>query len=357
MSSGAASGGCVPARERHMSGVLLRPYEPAAAPHVVALWNRAMGGVFPLREAVLRQCLEDNPSARPEDAALAWEGDRLVGFGYLGLHRMPEVETAAFRDRAQLQAVVVHPARRRRGLGRRIAAELARAAREHGHERIEAGGGLFYLWAGVPVDLPAALGFAAALGFELGTPTYDLHGDVSDLAVDADTTRTLEEAGMRVRAASAADRAAVLAFLFAEFGGEWWHETRWFLDAGGDPAELLLLVDGAGGIVGLARIHGPATRPIGPPHFWAARRPPAAGGLGPIGVAAALRGRGLGRALLVVALDALRRRGLSDVVIDFTSLLGYYGPHGFAPWITYRHASAPISGLLGGAGPRGDGVR
>jgi GNAT superfamily N-acetyltransferase len=340
-----------------MSDVLLRPYEPAAAAHVVALWNRAIGGVFPLREAVLRQCLEDNPSARPEDAALAWERDRLVAFGYLGLHRMPDLETAVFRDRAQLQAVVVHPARRRRGLGRLIATQLARRARAHGHERLEAGGGMFYLWPGVPADLPGAVGFAQAIGFELGKPSYDLRGDVSGLTIDAETTQALDAAGLRVRPAAVGDRAAALAFLFAEFGGEWWHETRWFLDAGGDPAELLLLEDRAQRIVGLARIHGPATRPIGPPHFWAARRPPAAGGLGPIGIAAALRGRGLGRALLVVALDALRQRGLSDVVIDFTSLLGYYGPHGFRPWISYRRASAPVSRLLGSAGPEGEGPR
>ena len=59
--------------------------------------------------------------------------------------------------------------------------------------------------------------------------------------------------------------------------------------------------------------------------------------------------RGLGRALLVAALDRLRELGHADVVIDDTSLLGYYGPHGFAPWITYRHATAPLGPILLGA--------
>lgn len=69
--------------------VRLLPYEAAAAPHVVRLWNDAIGDVFPLREAVLRQCLEENPSARPEDACLAWsENGHLVGFGYAGVHRL-----------------------------------------------------------------------------------------------------------------------------------------------------------------------------------------------------------------------------------------------------------------------------
>ncbi len=328
-----------------MTAVRLLPYSPAAAPHVVALWGAAAGDVFPLREPVLRQCLEGNPSARPEDAVLAWEGGRLIGFGYAGLHRMPDRETARFRTRGQLQAVIVHPDRRRRGLGRRIAAALGERIHAHGVQTVEAGGGMFYLWAGVPEDLPGALAFASAIGFELGEPSWDLRGHVADLRIDATTKATLNASDATVTPATGDDRAALLAFLFTEFGGEWWNETRWFLDSGGDPAELLLLRDANGRILGLARIHGPATRPIGPPHFWAARRPPETGGLGPIGVAAELRGRGLGRALLVVSLDRLRRRGLTDVVIDFTTLLGYYGPHGFAPWITYRHATAPVDRL------------
>lgn len=330
-----------------MTTIDLRAYEPATAPHVVALWNAAVGDLFPLREPVLRQCLELNPSFRSSDALLAWEGDRPVGFGYLGLHRVVAAETLAFRRRSQLQAVVVHPDRRRRGIGRRICGQLALAARSHGSETVEAGGGMFYLWAGIPEDVPGAVEFATSLGFELGTPAWDLRGDVAGLRLDERTERTLVAAGMDVAPGTAADHAEILGFLYGEFGGEWWHETGWFLERGGDPAELLLMREGGGRLVGLARIHTPESRPVAPPHFWAARRPPAAGGLGPIGVAAELRGRGLGRALLVVALDELRRRGLTDVVIDFTSLLAYYQPHGFAPWITYRHATAPVARLIG----------
>jgi GNAT superfamily N-acetyltransferase len=331
-----------------MSDLQFRPYSPAAAPHVVALWEAAAGDVFPLREPVLRQCLEARPGALREDAVLVWEDERLVGFGYAGLHRLPDQETSDYRTRGQLQAVVVHPDRRRRGIGRQIAAALADRIRAHGVRTVEAGGGMFYLWAGIPEDLPGALAFATAIGFELGEPTWDLRGNVADLRVDAATQSALAASGLTIRPATTTDRHPLLTFLVAEFGGEWWHETRWFLDQGGDAADLLLLRDMNERILGLARLHGPASQPIGPPHFWAARRRPESGGLGPIGIAGEIRGRGLGRALLVVALDQLRLRGLSDVVIDFTTLLGYYGPHGFAPWITYREASAPVDRLAGG---------
>jgi GNAT superfamily N-acetyltransferase len=327
--------------------VRLLPYEPAAAPHVVRLWNDAIGDTFPLREAVLRQCLEANPSARPEDGCLAWsENGRLVGFGYAGFHRLELPETTGFRERGQLQAVVVDPAVRRRGIGRRIAGRLAGMARERGVERLEAGGGMFYLWGGMPDDLPDAGPYSEAIGFELGDVSWDLRGDVTDLRVDDGSAALLRAEGLTVQPATAADTAAALAFLLLEFGGEWWHETSWFLAEGGDPATILLLRDSGHRIIGLARIHTPDVRPIGPPHFWAARRTPAAGGLGPIGIAAERRGQGLGRSMLVVALDRLRRAGLNDVVIDLTSLLGYYGSHGFRPWMTWREGAAPVERVL-----------
>jgi GNAT superfamily N-acetyltransferase len=327
--------------------VRLLPYESAAAPHVVRLWNEAIGDVFPLREGVLRQCLECNPSARPEDGCLAWADDgRLIGFGYLGVHRLDLAETAQFRDRAQVQAVVVDREARRRGIGRRIVGHLAGLARDNGSQRLEAAGGMFYLWGGIPDDLPGAAAFSEAVGFELGDVSWDLRGDVAALRVGEETTKLLRDRGLVVKPATHSDTAAALDFLLGEFGGEWWHETTWFLAEGGDPATLLLLRDASKRIVGLARIHRPEVRPIGPPHFWAARRPPSAGGLGPIGIAAEHRGQGLGRALLVVALDRLRRAGLDDVVIDLTSLLGYYGSHGFQPWMTWRAGVAPVTRVI-----------
>jgi GNAT superfamily N-acetyltransferase len=246
----------------------------------------------------------------------------------------------------RIQAVVVAPDERRRGIGRRIAGRLAGMARDRGIERLDTGGGMFYVWGGMPDDLPEASAFSEAIGFELGDVSWDLRGDVTERRVDDVSVTLLRDGGLTVDSATAADVEPILAFLLAEFGGEWWHETSWFLAEGGDPATLLLLREASRRIVGLARIHRPDVRPIGPPHFWAARRPPASGGLGPIGIAAERRGRGLGRALLATALVQLRSAGLTDVGCDLTSRLGFYGSHGFAPWMTWRHGAAPTARII-----------
>jgi GNAT superfamily N-acetyltransferase len=336
--------------------VVLRPYEPAVAPVVTDLWLRTIGERYPLREEVLHGCLEDNPSYRPGDALVAWDGDRAVGFGYLGLLREDDPETIDQRGRAWLQAVVVDAEHRRARVGSRIVAGLATVAHRAGIAGIDCGTGFFYLWPGLPADLPDARPFAEALGFVTGERTWDLRGDVSGLTADAGAADLVAATGMRTVPARAVDRDALLRFLHREFGGEWWHDTRWFLDMGGDIADIVLLRDPSGDIVGCARLHTPATRPVGPPLFWAARRPVAAGGLGPIGVAAALRGRGLGKALLALALARLRDQQLDDVVIDFTTLLGFYGPLGFEPWMEFVHASGTVAEVLARARGAGRGT-
>lgn len=336
---------------RSRTNLEIRSYTPADALGIVDLWDRSIGDRYPLSEEVLRQCLDRNPSFLPDDALVALDGGRHIAFAYLGRYRLGASESLARRRRAWLQAVVVDASWRRHGVGRALVAELARPLHDEGVERVDAGGGSFYFWPGFPEDLPCAYPFGEALGFERGETTWDLRGDVRALD-DRAAQATLERARLRLAPADASDRADLLDFLLREFGVEWWHETAWFLDEGGDPADLQLLRDPANDdvIIGLARLHTPATRPIGPPHFWAARRSAAAGGLGPIGVAAARRGHGLGLALLTVALARLRDQGLFDVVIDFTTLLGFYGHLGFEPWMSFRQASVPTHRLSDAGG-------
>lgn len=334
-----------------MTDPAIRAFRPDDAPAVLELWNGSLGERYQLRPDVLELSVVTNPHARPRDAAVAEADGRLVGFAYAGISRSDAPELAEERGEAWLQAVVVAPSWRRHGLGGGLVRTVARIGRETGAEWLTAGGGLFYLWPGVPDDLPDAARFLAALGFVFAAdPSYDLRGDVSALSAAQadDATSALAAAGLSLVPARAADRDPLLRFLMVEFGGDWWHDIGWFLDTGGDPTEVLLLRAGDGAIQGFAKIHTPTSRPPSWPMYWRGGAP-TAGGLGPIGLAEALRGRGLGRALLVAALHRLRRLGHPDVVIDDTTLLGYYGPHGFAPWITYRHASAPLGPLLVGA--------
>lgn len=328
----------------------LRPVTPSDVDALVGLWKASIDGRYPLRADVLGLSLAADQATTMVDAALAEIDGRIVGFAFAGTCASGSLELAPLRGRVWLQAVVVAPEWRRRGFGSALVRRVVGLGRSTGATDVSAGGGLFYLWPGVPDSLSDAPPFLEALGFVFGADVgYDLRGDISGLWLDDQVGHALATAGCTVVPAAPGDRAGLVAFILAEFGPEWWHDIGFFLDAGGDPADLLLLVDTGGAIRGFARIHTTASRPPGWPMFLRGGAPDA-GGLGPIGVAEALRGRGLGRALLVSALHRLRTLGATDVVIDDTTLLGYYGPHGFRPWIAYRHATAPIGSLLADRG-------
>jgi len=294
---------------------------------VVDLWAEAVGPTFPLRPVVMRACL---------DSTTRWVcviGVRalndLVGFGYA---------TQRNGDVPRLQAVVVSPTHRRRGLGRWIAGRLLDACEARGASAVEVGAGSGYVWPGVPEDLAEAVPFAAALGLVPGLPTYDLRSDTSK--------QSLRSPGGGVTSlsfgtAGPTDVDGLVTFVESEFDREWALDMKEFFDAGGRPGDIFVVRD-RGDLLGFARLHVPTSHPVGPPLYWADRLTPRAGGLGPIGVAATRRGQGLGTALLTAALLHLRDKGSTDVVIDMTHLLSFYGQFGFAPWLRYRQAKLDL---------------
>lgn len=350
----------------------LVPYGPERCDAVVALWNAAIGEHFPLHPQVLAQVSELNPSFRSTDALVALDGGRTVGFGYLGRHRGTLDGRRPWDGVGWLQAVVVAPDARRRGIGRSIVRELLEGARADGLRTIGLGGGIHYFFPGVPAELPAAGPFLAALGAvpdggswtapddpvqaaaearagsrRIGV-TWDLRGPLARPAAADEAADALAAAGLVLRSlgGEADERAAFLARLAdGEFGVDWFHDMTWFLDHGGDPAAILLLRQrDSDAIAGLVRIVVPDDGPIPPQLFWRGLLGPRPGGLGPIGIGAELRGRGLGRALLALALAELHRRGAREVVVDWTVLLDYYGEFRIQPWKPYIEGSLPLPG-------------
>jgi GNAT superfamily N-acetyltransferase len=264
------------------------PYDPSLAPAVVALWNRTIGAAYPLREALFRQNLDRNPNFRPTDAVAVRRGEELVGFGLLQRYRGDAPLCREWRRYAWLAAAVVAPEHQRGGIGTRLVEWLTARAEGSAPAKVMAGGGIFWFFPGAPTDLPAARPFLASLGYRFGgTVYYDVRADLSAFTLPAASERVIADQGLAVRLAEPGDVAPLLAFLAAEFGAGWWHNADQFFRAGGAPSDWLLLVRGAE-IVGMAQLHHAEEAVISAPRYW--RAGPEAGGFGPIGVAASLRG-------------------------------------------------------------------
>jgi predicted N-acetyltransferase YhbS len=89
-------------------------------------------------------------------------------------------------------------------------------------------------------------------------------------------------------------------------------------------------------LLGFAHLFHPGSRLVGPSMTWTSDQAARAGGLGPMGLAPALRGRGLGLALLDRSIQYLSALGVREITVDWTGLTGFYGRLGFSTSKRYR---------------------
>jgi mycothiol synthase len=200
-----------------------------------------------------------------------------------------------------IRILAVGRAVRRRGIG---GALLAAAEEPLGRKRriviaAEAGN---YFTPGVVEGDEETLLFLQHRGYERSDETDNLAADVSSLEAIPSSG---PEPGLPFRA-SHSRRAEALAWIERQFGRIWRFESEPAFDR---DEPTMFLVENEGAIAGFAA-HDANNRGLG---FF-----------GPTGVSRQLRGRGLGRLLLMASLADLRSRGFSRVIIPWTDSLEFY---------------------------------
>ncbi len=127
------------------------------------------------------------------------------------------------------------------------------------------------------------------------------------------------------------------------FPGKWSWTVKTFIespDVALDEMQVLVQQQGEDLIVaGFASTATQASQDPAPPTIVQIPRNTTFGGLGPIGIGFDYRGsKGLGAMLLHYALVHLKEKGVTTVLIDWTShglLDRYYGPAGFKFYMNY----------------------
>ncbi len=256
-----------------------------------AVWTNRLsaGQLEQVTGLAARAAAADGVQPLNEEATLALRDDsarHLVAAGSLGyLQWKPGYRTAQ---------LVVDPEHRRRGIGRGLLGELAALAPSGS----KGGQPVWGVWAFG--DLPAAQGFATALGLEAGRGLLVMERQL------AGVTAPQLPAGLTVRGFEAQDAAALLEVNAAAFAH---HPEQGALDAAGlaarmaqpwfDPSGLLLGFDAEG----LAAFH------------WTKLAEPGIGEVYVIGVAPRAQGRGYGKVLLAAGLAHLRGAGAERVLL------------------------------------------
>lgn len=236
-----------------------------------------------------------------------------------------------------------------------FASSVEKYARDLGKGRVAIASDEFHFLPGIPVDEPAGERLALAFkdrGFStadcadfVGAPENPLSKEyILAAAKDA------QGRGWSLRLVeSAKDKEELSAFLEKEFSGRWSREWKvWGRRSDTGRAFWNLLRDEEERVLGFSRL---ALRGrVQPVSFgWTpgALRLPLSPNLdrfdtdsclGPIGIAAAERGRGAGKILLGLSLQELSLQGAKQTCIDWTNAYNYYTPLGFH--VVRRYLSA-----------------
>lgn len=307
-------------------------YRAEMAPALIQLWRDAAGDKHPLPAAMWEELTLCDPSFRPDDLLVAVEAGLPIGFALTKRFREPALGLEKMGDRGWIALMAVSPRHQRQGVGTALLAAAEAHLKADGAKTVSLGESFHHALPGIPDALPDALAFFTARGYQVFNEVWDVRGDVA-----AAVAPQLPE-GVTARPVAAREGGQLLHFLEQTFPGRWARDMAHLWLSGEPLPHVMGLFDGAD-LVGFAQLHPPGSRGA---LRWAGFDRGVAG-LGPIGVSEAVRGRGLGLALLQAGLARLRELGAGPTVIDWTTLLDFYGRAGFRPWLHYRQARKELA--------------
>lgn len=320
-----------------MSALTIVPYQPDDAPGLLAVWNAALGARFPMTARLWRQNVDDDPHYRAGDGLLARDTDgTLAGFVVTRRFRKLDAYPAmhAVADTGWIAALVVAPAYQGQGIGSRLLRQAEDQLRAQGAARCVIGGNPGHFLPGPPVEQPRALRFWARRGYPPLSLAHDLRHNLTGWTRPP-LPESVRAGDYRLGLGQLGQEEAILDFLRREFPGRWHAELTERFARGVTASDVLVLQDRAGAVEGFLALWHFAGAFLGPSVGCQATLGPRFGGIGPLGIAASLRGRGLGLALVAAGTAALQARGVAECAIDWTGLLEFYGRLGFQVTTSY----------------------
>jgi len=220
-----------------------------------------------------------------------------------------------------------------------LLAEVKAILRNRGVRNLRFGQDAWHFFPGVPTDFSALKNLLEVEGFTEGTEAHDMERDLADY----ENKHPVPD-GYSVRPLSIDDIDAVKEFMLEEFPGRWPYDLEEKVRREGYPHCVMGLFRGEQ-IVGFARIQKWDDKVAMAGGVWKKDLGDHWGSLGPIGVSAGLRGKGLGHALLAASLEHLKNLGVKRCLIDWTVLEKFYGEHGFKVARTYKSMNLDLESL------------
>jgi predicted N-acetyltransferase YhbS len=301
---------------------------------LAGLWNEFYPEKFRIDPEILRINTIGSPVFDWGASAFDLHLDtvELRGFVLIKRSSSPALYKGQSIDQAHLSAIAFKDPE----VGVDLLADAKNVLRNRGINRLLFGADSRHFFPGCPCDFGLLCDFLMIEGFEQG-------GEAIDLERDLDTYEPISPMpdGYTARPCERADVESLRTFMEAEFPGRWTYDVFDKIAAEDTPGCVYAAFRGKE-VAGFALLQDWTHRQPIAGGVWRNNLGEKWGSLGPIGVAASLRGKGLGHGLLGAALAHQKSKGVRRCIIDWTGLRDFYGKHGFQPTRTYRYSSLKL---------------
>ncbi len=304
---------------------------------ITRLWNKELGREFPLRKELFRQNSLEDENVLIEGSWIALEKDRLVGFV---ISKMWKEDLECVRNRKDIgyiQVILVDSEYRNKGIGSELLIRAEQSLRTKGAKTVVLGQDPWHYFPGVPSEYIDTVEWFKKKGYVEFGEQYDLYCRIN--GEDKITLPALPEVEFKIL--SDVQKDSFVEFLSKCFPGRWEYEALKYFEKGGTGREFVV-AEKRGKMIGFCRINDSKSPFIAQNVYWAPLFEEELGGIGPLGIDPHERGKGYGLAIVQAGMYFLNRRGVRNIVIDWTNLVDFYGKLGFQIWKKYLELKKTI---------------
>lgn len=306
----------------------LRQLREFSTSEIAGFWNREIGDVFPMREALWEQNTFDDLNLIEEASVAFTEAGELAGL--IVAKRFQEQSEAAMQwDIGWIQCLLVSRKMRGLGLGERLLKHAEDILLLAGVQEIRLGRDPWHYFPGIPAEDTDTACWFERRGYRRESVETDLLRRIK-----GETLYELANAPELYRVLGREDLPALTNFLKESFTGRWHYEALRYLETGAGGREFVgFFIEGT--LKGFCRINDSKSPLIAQNVYWSPLFEGELGGIGPLGIARNVRGHQYGLDLVKAAANELMRRGADSIVIDWTQLVPFYEKLGFNIWKQY----------------------
>lgn len=290
---------------------------------IQGLWNNEMGNIYPLADNVF-SCNVCN--YKEKFVYGAYDETKMVGF--VITKKFTNDILPDYHKKGWISLFYVAKASRRQGIGSRLLSEAENYLSDK--KEILIGQDIGNFFPGLPAD------FNNLTDLWLSKKGYSLNRTTHDLINYKPQNYPIKNTHYTFRTANRGDISA-LEELFKTFSPRWTYEGKSYFAAGGTGEEYVICCDKEK-IIAFSRLNDSRNLQGGYNITWYPRFS-CLGGIGPLGVHPAYRKQGIGYDIVAYAINEAKKRGLKEIIIDWTGLLEFYQRFDFEVWKAYKYIS------------------